>query len=104
MNSAAENSRVTNQQSPVESDKITVRNAERVALNEIYHALVLDAGLRQSLATIRSLGSRGLGIAALAAFNGESRPAFSSRWCRKGIVCGATEAPEDDLTCLDAAL
>ena len=104
MNSAPDNSRVTNYQSPVESDKITVRNAERVALNEIYHALVLDAGLRQSLATIRSLGSRGLGIAALAAFNGESVPAFSSRWCRQGIVCGAGEATEEYLAFVEQLL
>jgi predicted ATP-grasp superfamily ATP-dependent carboligase len=104
MYSAPDNSRVTNYQSLVESDKITAHNAERVALNEIYHALVLDAGLRQSLATIRSLGSRGLCIAALAAFNGESVPAFSSRWCRQGIVCGAGEATEEYLTFVEQLL
>src|SRR5579864_2263834 len=104
MNSAPDNSRAINYQSPVESDKITVRNAEHAALNEIYHALVLDASLRQSLATIRSLGSRGLCIAALAAFNGESVPAFSSRWCRQGIVCGAGEATEEYLTFVEQLL
>jgi predicted ATP-grasp superfamily ATP-dependent carboligase len=49
-----------------------------------YDAFVLDAVLRQSLVSIRSLGQRGLAVAALET---EQRvPAFASRWCRKGIV------------------
>jgi predicted ATP-grasp superfamily ATP-dependent carboligase len=42
--------------------------------------LVLDAGLRQSLVTVRSLGRRGLAVAA--ADTAADVPAFRSRWCR----------------------
>lgn len=57
-----------------------------------YDALVLEARLRQSLTTIRSLGKRGLSVAALETFDGV--PAFSSRWCSEAFVCadGGAEA------------
>jgi predicted ATP-grasp superfamily ATP-dependent carboligase len=52
---------------------------------ETYDALVLDAALRQSLATVRSLGRQGLrlAVAEVATVLEESPhvPAFSSRWC-----------------------
>src|SRR6266581_3953484 len=59
------------------------------AHNASYDALVLDGGLRQSLMTVRSLGSRGLRVAALETF--DSVPAFSSRWCQQKFVCPADE-------------
>lgn len=43
---------------------------------------MLDARLRQSLATVRSLGQRGLSVAAIDTVT--SVPAFASRWCRYG--------------------
>ncbi|MGZ6284041.1 MAG: carboxylate--amine ligase [Ktedonobacterales bacterium] len=46
-----------------------------------YDALVLDAALRQSLVSVRSLGRRGLHVAALESAG--MAPAFSSRWCRQ---------------------
>jgi predicted ATP-grasp superfamily ATP-dependent carboligase len=46
-------------------------------------ALVLDAQLRQSLVTVRSLGRRELTVCAVAA---DRVPAFASRWCRAGFV------------------
>ncbi|WP_338252809.1 ATP-grasp domain-containing protein [Dictyobacter halimunensis] len=52
---------------------------------KMYDAVVLDAALRQSLVSIRSLGKQGLKVAALEAEN--RVPAFASRWCRQGIVC-----------------
>jgi predicted ATP-grasp superfamily ATP-dependent carboligase len=62
---------------------------------ETYDALVLDANLRQSLVSIRSLGSRGKRIAALEtkAFFRKSKyvPAFSSRWCQHGYVAPSYE-------------
>ncbi len=61
----------------------TLRAASRPTT---YDALVLDADLRQSLVTIRSLGSRGLRIAALGTAG--MVPAFASRWCRH-----ASDAP-----------
>src|SRR2546430_14670874 len=49
-----------------------------------FDALVLNASLRQSLVTVRSIGRRGLAVAA--AETHASTPAFSSRWCQQGIV------------------
>ena len=65
-------------------------------------ALVLDAGLRQSLVTVRSLGSRGLQVAALE--TSSCVPAFSSRWCRYKIVCPATEGTTEYQISLEQAL
>ena len=49
-----------------------------------YDALVLDAQLRQSLVTVRSLGCHGKNIAALEISSlikeAKRAPAFSSRW------------------------
>ena len=55
-------------------------------------ALVLDAALRQSLVTVRSLGRRGLGVAA--AETHDHAPAFASRWCQRGFVFPATEGTD----------
>jgi predicted ATP-grasp superfamily ATP-dependent carboligase len=55
-----------------------------------YDALVLDAKLRQSLVTMRSLGHRGLRVAGLEVSNNvevsSSVPAFSSRWCQQKFI------------------
>lgn len=64
--------------------------------------LVLDAGLRQSLVTIRSLGSRGLRVAALEIAH--KVPAFSSRWCQQQIICPAEEGTEQYLEFLEQVL
>ena len=58
-----------------------------------FDALVLDAHLRQSLVTVRSLGRRGLSVAALDTVS--NVPAFSSRWCQRGFVCPAALATND---------
>jgi predicted ATP-grasp superfamily ATP-dependent carboligase len=50
-------------------------------------ALVVDAGLRQSLVAVRSLGRRGRSVAAMDTSGGV--PAFSSRWCERQFVCPA---------------
>src|SRR5215471_3566853 len=67
-----------------------------------YDALVLDARLRQSLMTVRSLGSRGLQAAALETFAGV--PTFSSRWCRQAFVSMADEGTEEYFTYLKRLL
>jgi predicted ATP-grasp superfamily ATP-dependent carboligase len=67
-----------------------------------YDAVVLDARLRQSLVTMRSLGRRGLSVAALE--NSDGVPAFASRWCRQGIVCPAGEGTETYLAYLERLL
>jgi predicted ATP-grasp superfamily ATP-dependent carboligase len=56
--------------------------------------LVLDARLRQSLATVRSLGSRGIRVAVLESDTGYGIPAFSSRWCRYRFACPAEEGSQ----------
>jgi predicted ATP-grasp superfamily ATP-dependent carboligase len=55
--------------------------------------LVLDGRLRQSLAAVRSLGSRGVRVAALE--SGAGAPAFSSRWCRYRFACPAQEGSQE---------
>ena len=67
-----------------------------------YDALVLDAHLQQSLATVRSLGSRGLRVAALGTSGGV--PAFSSRWCQQAFVCPVDEGSEEYLLYLEQVL
>src|SRR5436189_6000759 len=70
----------------------------------IYDALVLDARLRQSLVTVRSLGSRGLCIAALETCDGLPAPTFSSRWSQHKLVCPAGEGTKEYLTYLEHVL
>ena len=63
-----------------------------------YHALILDARLRQALVTVRSLGVRGRQVVAL---EHTTVPTFASRWCQRSIVCPADEGTEDYLTFLE---
>ncbi len=49
-----------------------------------YDALVLDARARQALLTVRSLGRRGLRVAAADTI--VTAPAFSSRWCADRFI------------------
>ena len=64
-----------------------------------FDALVLNAPLRQSLVTVRSLGRRGLHVAAAGAHH--NSPAFSSRWCRQAFVFPPPEATVAYLAVLD---
>lgn len=58
-------------------------------------ALILDARLRQSLVTMRSLGRRGLSVAALESTSDvNSVLAFSSRWCQQKNACPAYEGTD----------
>src|SRR5262245_27438061 len=56
----------------------------RVPIQETFDALVLDADERQSLVSVRSLGSRNLRV--VAAENIDGVPAFSSKWCLQKAV------------------
>jgi predicted ATP-grasp superfamily ATP-dependent carboligase len=67
-----------------------------------FDALVLDASLRQSLVAVRSLGRRGLRVAA--AGRHHKTPALSSRWCRQGVVLPPEDAPGPYLASLEAWL
>ena len=68
---------------------------------DVYDALVLDALLRQSLVTVRSLGKRGYRVAAL---ENCTAPAFSSRWCHHGFIYAANEGSQSYLDYLEQAL
>ena len=67
-----------------------------------YDVLVLDAMLRQSLVTVRSLGSRGLRVAAMETFNG--LPTFWSRWCQQAFVCPTDGKAETYCAALEEVL
>jgi predicted ATP-grasp superfamily ATP-dependent carboligase len=66
-----------------ELETAMVQNPQRMPRSVSYDALVLDAHLRQSLVTVRSLGRRGFRVAALGSVPG--LPALSSRWCQAGF-------------------
>ena len=65
-------------------------------------ALVLDARLRQSLVSVRSLGSRNLRTAVLETIDGV--PAFSSKWCQQKVVLQAEEGSQNYFTYLQQVL
>jgi predicted ATP-grasp superfamily ATP-dependent carboligase len=69
-----------------------------------FDVLVLDANSRKSLAVVRSLGRRGLRVAALTTSDSLPVPAFSSRWCSHKIVCPASEGTEEYLVYLESIL
>src|SRR5207248_8365471 len=59
---------------------------------------------RPSLATVRSLGSRGLRVAVVEETFDGGVPAFSSRWCQQRFVCPAGQGTEAYLTYLEQLL
>src|SRR6266704_3302980 len=67
-----------------------------------FDVLVLNAALRQSLVTVRSLGRRELQVAV--AGTHRDTPALSSRWCRQGFVFPPEEALGAYVATLDAWL
>jgi len=71
-------------------------------MDEPCDALVLDARLRQSLASVRSLGRKNLRAAALETFDGI--PAFSSKWCQHKAVLPAEEGTESYFTYLQQVI
>ena len=73
-----------------------------ISATPAFDVLVLDARLRQSLVAVRSLGRRGLAVAALEAF--DNAPAFASRWCRRAFVCPAPDASDAYLAYLEQLL
>jgi predicted ATP-grasp superfamily ATP-dependent carboligase len=88
----------------IESNEVTNQSQQTLAYNGAYDVLVLDAHVRQSLATVRSLGHRGLRVAALATNELPSVPAFSSRWCQQKIVSSAHEGSQEYLKQLEQIL
>ncbi len=85
----------------MESNQVVTLDLRPAMGQTVYDALVLDARLRQSLVTMRSLGSRGLRVAALETF---AVPAFSSRWCQQKAICPADEGTQEYLAYLEQVL
>ena len=65
-----------------------------------FDALILNARQRQSLATVRTLGRRGLRVAAVAT-RGDDVPTFSSRWCTRAFEFPGEESPDEYLAALE---
>jgi len=86
VSNSLEDFRVAGSQLLVESEEVTTRGPYPAK----YDALVLDARLRQSLVAIRSLGHRGLRVAALDT-SSKGVPAFSSRWCQQAFCAPSYE-------------
>lgn len=64
----------------------------KLQLVKEYDALILDAHLRQSLVSVRSLGMRGMRVAALECEDkADHLPAFVSRWCKEAFVAPSFE-------------
>src|SRR6266567_8390950 len=96
--------RTTSCELPTEDRETTTLNSQLSTRTVAYDALVLDGRLRQSLTTVRSLGSRGLRVAVLETCESGGVPAFSSRWCQQRWVCPASQGTEAYLTYLEQAL
>lgn len=93
MNDSLNRFREMDRLSHSKSNSIIACSSSTLAHPTTYDALLLEAGLRQSLVTTRSLGNHGLHVAAMETFTGV--PAFWSRWCEQRFVCstdGGTEA------------
>ncbi len=86
----------------MERNQVMTRDSRLATGQVVYDALVLDARLRQSLVTVRSLGSRGLRVAALETFDGV--PTFSSRWCQQKAICPADEGTKEYVRSLEQVL
>jgi len=93
----------TNQVPPSNYELATESNAI-ITRETTYDALVLNATSRQSLMTVRSLGRRGLRIAAMETIDAVPIPAFSSRWCHHKTICPAQEGTKEYLTSLEQVL
>ena len=102
MSEALEKVQDRTSQVSLECDEFTHWDTQLATRQATFDALVLDAGLRQSLATVRALGRRGLRVAALGTTSGV--PTFSSRWCKQAFVCPADEGTEEYFSYLEQLL
>jgi predicted ATP-grasp superfamily ATP-dependent carboligase len=96
--------RTSSRELPAEVRETTTRSSQLATRNVAYDALVLDGRLRQSLTTVRSLGSHGLRVAVLETSDSDGVPAFSSRWCQQRFVCPANQGTEAYLTYVEQLL
>lgn len=104
MSDSVDTFRTSSYGSSAEERATAAHTSQLSTRNVTYDALVLDGKLRQSLATVRSLGSRGLRVAVLETSDGGDVPAFSSRWCQQRFVCPAKDGTDAYLTYLEQLL
>jgi predicted ATP-grasp superfamily ATP-dependent carboligase len=96
--------RLSRAELPKVGDAVLTQDSQLAPSQGLYDVLVLDAGLRQALATVRSLGSRGLRVAALEISDAAPVPAFSSRWCQYKATCHSHSGTEEYFTSLEQVL
>jgi predicted ATP-grasp superfamily ATP-dependent carboligase len=84
---------LVNSDAPEKDDEVTNRTLQSTIREPAYDVLILDARLRQSLVSVRSLGSRGLRVAALE--TSRTTPTFSSRWCQHAFRAPSYEQATD---------
>src|SRR5260370_6950936 len=96
--------RTSSRELPAEVRETTTRSSQLATRNVAYEGVVLDGRWRQSLTSVRSLGSRGLRVAVLETSDSGGVPAFSSRWCQQRFVCPANEGTEAYLTYVEQLL
>jgi predicted ATP-grasp superfamily ATP-dependent carboligase len=87
---------------PMEGEEALRWNSQPATQHATFDVLVLDARLRQSLATVRSLGSRGLRVAAVG--SSPRLPTFSSRWCQRAFISPVDEGAEAYIRYLEQLL
>src|SRR6266480_4204668 len=92
----------TGTNSSMSSNQAVLDNLPNKTKQKTYDALVLEARLRQSLMAVRSLGRRGLQVAALETI--ERTPTFSSRWCKKAFICPTDGSAHAYVNCLEQVL
>ncbi len=88
----------------IENKKIIDANSQRSTEQASCDAFILDAALRQSLVTLRSLGCHGLRTVALETVDELLAPAFASRWCQHKVVCPAAIGTMEYLTYIEKIL
>src|SRR5260370_3803032 len=96
--------RTSSRELPAEVRETTTRSSQLATRNVAYDALVLDGRLRQSLTTVRSLGSQGLSVAVLETADSGQVPTFASRWCQQRFVCPASQGTEAYLSYVEQLL
>jgi predicted ATP-grasp superfamily ATP-dependent carboligase len=84
------------------SNDLQQRKPEFLQKQSRCDALIMEARLRQSLVATRSLGSRGVRVAAMETV--KSVPTFWSRWCHQAFVCPTDGRKETDLASLEQVL
>jgi predicted ATP-grasp superfamily ATP-dependent carboligase len=88
----------------IETDRANRLDRQTAIEDTLCDVLLTDASSRQSLVAMRSLGERGLRVAAFENTDYLPAPAFSSRWCRYKATCSADEGTPESIAHLEQVL